>query len=99
MAFLPDPTEALTTAYVSTGWGSQYFNKDIDPIIEEAAVTMDDEKRAEIIKKAIRMLHEDVATVQIWANTSVYSMKSNIDFTPTLKNREPLMLLKDVRIR
>lgn len=99
MAFLPDPTEALTTAYVSTGWGSQYFNKEIDPIIEEAAITMNDEKRGELIKKAVRMLHEDVATVQIWANTSVYSMKSKIDFTPTLKNREPLMLLKDVKTR
>ena len=99
MAFLPDPTEALTTGYLSTGWGSMYFNKDIDPIIEEASVTMDNAKRGELIKKAVRMLHEDVATVQIWANTSVYSMKSNIDFTPTLKNREPLMLLKDVMVK
>ncbi|HEJ83982.1 MAG TPA: ABC transporter substrate-binding protein [Desulfobacteraceae bacterium] len=99
MAFLPDPTEALTTAYLSTGWGSMYFNKDLDPIIEEARVTMDREKRGELIKKAVRILHEDVATVQIWANTSVYSMKPDIDFTPTLKNREPLMLLKDVKVR
>ena len=76
-----------------------YFNKDIDPIINEAMETMDDEKRGEIIKKAIRILHEDVATVQIWANTSVYSMKPNIDFSPTLKNREPLMLIKDVKVR
>ena len=99
MAFLPDPTEALTTAYLSTGWGSMYFNKEVDPVIEEASVTMDPEKRGELIKKAVRMLHEDVASVQIWANTSVYSMKPNIDFTPTLKNREPLMLLKDVKIK
>ena len=99
MAFLPDPLEALTSAYLSTGWGSLYFNKEIDPIIDEAQGTFDEAKRAELIKKAIRLLHEDVATVQIWANTSVYSMKSNIDFSPTLKNREPLMLLKDVKIR
>jgi peptide/nickel transport system substrate-binding protein len=99
MAFLPDPTEALMSAYLSTGWGSLYFNKEIDPIIDEAQGTMDDAKRGELIKKAIRILHEDVATVQIWANTSVYSMKPNIEFTPTLKNREPLMLLKDVKIK
>ena len=99
MAFLPDPTEALMSAYLSTGWGSMYFNKDIDPIINEAQATMDSAKRGELIKQAIRILHEDVATVQIWANTSVYSMKSNIDFTPTLKNREPLMLVKDVKIQ
>jgi len=99
MAFLPDPTEALMSAFLSTGWGSLYFNKELDPIINEAQSTMDDTKRGELIKKAIRVLHEDVATVQIWANTSVYAMKPNIDFTPTLKNREPLMLIKDVRIK
>ena len=59
---------------------------------------MDDKKRGELIKQAIRILHEDVASIQIWANTSVYAMKPTIDFTPTLKNREPLMLIKDVRI-
>jgi peptide/nickel transport system substrate-binding protein len=99
MAFLPDPVEALSSAYISTGWGSMYFNKDIDPIIDQAQSTMDSVKRGELIKQAIRILHEDVATVQIWANTSVYSMKPNIDFTPTLKNREPLMLVKDVKIQ
>ena len=99
MAFLPDPTEALMSAFLSTGWGSLYFNKELDPIIDEAQSTMDDTKRGELIKQAIRVLHEDVATVQIWANTSVYAMKQNVDFTPTLKNREPLMLIKDVRIR
>ena len=77
-----------------------YFNKEqLDPIIEEAMVTMDDTKRGELIKKAIKILHEDVASIQIWANTSVYAMKQNIDFTPTLKNREPLMLVKDVKIK
>lgn len=99
MAFLPDPTEALTSSYMSTGWGSMYFNKDIDPIIDEAQATMDDAKRGELLKQAIRVLHEDVASIQIWANTSVYAMKPNVDFTPTLKNREPLMLIKDVRVR
>ena len=100
MAFLPDPVEAISSAYLSTGWGAMYFNKEqLDPIIEEAMVTMDDTKRGELIKKAIKILHEDVASIQIWANTSVYAMKQNIDFTPTLKNREPLMLVKDVKIK
>jgi peptide/nickel transport system substrate-binding protein len=99
MAFLPDPMEAISSAYLSTGWGSMYFNKEVmDPVIEEGMVAIDDAKRGELIKKAIRILHDDVATIQIWANTSVYAMKKNIDFTPTLKNREPLMLIKDVKV-
>jgi peptide/nickel transport system substrate-binding protein len=99
MAFLPDPTEALVTAYLSTSIMGVYFNPEIDAVIEKAQATMDEVERGELIKEAIRILHEDVATVQIWANTSVFAMKPNIEFTPTLKNREPLMLIKDVRIK
>ena len=99
LAFLPDPVEALATAYHSKGFGSMYFNSEIDPIIDEAGMTMDEAKRGELIKKAIKILHEDVASIQIWANTSVYAMQPNVDFVPTLKNREPLMLLKDVSIK
>ena len=98
MAFLPDPLEALTTAYHSTGFGSMYFNPDLDAVIDKARVTMDAEKRGELIKQAVKIIHDDVATIQIWANTSVYAMQPNIDFTPTVKNREPLMLIKDVQV-
>ena len=99
MAFLPDPTEALITAYLSTSAMGAYFNPECDVVIEKAQITIDEAERGELIKEAIRILHEDVATIQIWANTSVFAMKPNIEFTPTLKNREPLMLIKDVRIK
>ena len=45
------------------------------------------------------MIHEDVATIQLFTATDVYAMKSKIEFTPTKKNREPLMLIKDVKIK
>jgi ABC-type transport system substrate-binding protein len=60
---------------------------------------MDNKKRGELIKQAIKTLHDDVATIQLYTATDVYSMKKNIDFTPTKKNREPLMLIKDVKIK
>jgi peptide/nickel transport system substrate-binding protein len=99
MAHLPEPTEALATGYYSKQAMSLYFNKDLDTLIERIQTTMDDAKRGELIKQAIRMLHEDVASIQIYTATDVYAMKSNIEFTPTRKNREPLMLIKDVRIK
>jgi ABC-type transport system substrate-binding protein len=60
---------------------------------------VDNKKRGELLKQAIKVLHDDVATVQIYTATDVYAMKKNIDFTPTKKNREPLMLIKDVKIK
>jgi len=99
MAHLPEPTEALATGYYSKQAMALYFNKDMDTLIEKIQTTMDDTKRGELIKQAIRMLHEDVATIQIFTATDVYAMKSTIEFTPTKKNREPLILIKDVRIK
>ena len=99
MAHLPEPTEALNTGYYSKQRMAVYFNPGLDPLIEKIQSTMDNTKRGELIKQALRMIHEDVATIQIFTATDVYAMKPNIEFTPTKKNREPLMLIKDVRIK
>jgi len=99
MAHLPEPTEALNTGYYSKQRMAVYFNSELDSLIEKIQATIDNTKRGELIKQALRMIHEDVATIQIFTATDVYAMKSNIEFTPTKKNREPLMLIKDIRIK
>jgi peptide/nickel transport system substrate-binding protein len=99
MAHLPEPTEALNTGYYSKQRMAVYFNSELDPLIEKIQSTMDNTKRGELIKQALRIIHEDVATIQIFTATDVYAMKPNIEFMPTKKNREPLMLIIDVRIK
>ena len=99
MAHLPEPTEALSSGYYSKQRMAVYFNPQLDTLIELIERTVDDKKRGELLKQAIRMIHEDVATIQIFTATEVYAMKPKIEFTPTKKNREPLMLIKDVRIK
>jgi peptide/nickel transport system substrate-binding protein len=98
MAHLPEPTEALNSGYYSKQRMAVYFNPRCDALIELVETTMDPKKRGELIRLAIKMIHEDVASVQIYTATDVFAMKRNIEFTPTKKNREPLMLVKDVRI-
>jgi peptide/nickel transport system substrate-binding protein len=99
MAHLPEPTEALATTYYSKERMNTYSNPKLDALIEVIQTTMDNKRRGELIRLAVKMIHEDVATIQLFTATDVYAMKSKIEFTPTKKNREPLMLIKDVRIR
>ncbi|HVN97016.1 MAG TPA: ABC transporter substrate-binding protein [Syntrophorhabdaceae bacterium] len=99
MAHLPEPTEALSTGYYSKQRMAVYFNPKLDALIETIETTIDNKKRGELIKAAIKMIHDDVATIQIYTATDVYAMKPNVEFTLTKKNREPLMLIKDVRIK
>ena len=99
MAHLPEPTEALATAFYSKQRMNTYSNPKLDALIEVIQTTMDNKKRGELIRLAVKMIHEDVATIQLFTATDVYAMKSKIEFTPTKKNREPLMLMKDVKIK
>lgn len=99
MAHLPEPTEALATTYYSKERMNTYSNPKLDALIEIIQTTMDNKKRGELIRLAVKMIQEDVATIQLFTATDVYAMKSKIDFVPTRKNREPLMLIKDVKIK
>jgi len=99
MAHLPEPTEALATAFYSKQRMNTYSNPKLDALIEVVQTTMDNKRRGELIRLAVKMIHEDVATIQLFTATDIYAMKSNIEFTPTKKNREPLMLMKDIKIK
>jgi hypothetical protein len=65
----------------------------------ESKATVDDTKRGEVIKKGVRMLHEDVATIAIFNTIYVYAMKANIDFKATQKFTLPVVLVRDVTVR
>ena len=98
LANYPEPTQALDIGYTSGSPISVNYNPEFDAAVEAAWVTMDDAQRGELIKKAVRIMHEDVMSILIWSHNSVYAMKPNIDFTPTVKSTSPLMLIKDVRV-
>lgn len=99
MANYPEPTTALDITFSSGSPISQYSNQKFDALLERIKTTMDERERGELIKQALRKVHEDVATISLWGNNSVYAMKPNIVFTPTMKNRDPLILIKDVIIK
>jgi ABC-type transport system substrate-binding protein len=76
---------------------SLYRNPEFDTVLEKARATLDDEKRAGLIKQAARILHEDVASVLLWSNVTIYAMNKNIAFTPTVKAAHALIFLKDIK--
>jgi peptide/nickel transport system substrate-binding protein len=62
---------------------SVYNNPEFDKLCDEVYATMDDAKRAELTKQALRIKYDDVASVPIWSYVRVYAMKQNVDFTVT----------------
>ncbi len=59
-----------------------YSNEEVDKLIEEAARTLDDEKRSEIMQEAVRIGMEEVAYLPLHYQQQLYGMKENIKWTP-----------------
>ena len=71
----------------------------MDRIVGQAKATVNDAKRAELIKQAVKICYDEVAAIPIFSPVFVYAMTKNIDFTPTQKNAQDLVLIKDIVIR
>jgi peptide/nickel transport system substrate-binding protein len=94
-----DPSYNLDLFYTKGGGFSVYSNPEIEKLTAEAKATVDDLKRGELIKKAVRIIHEDVATIPVFNTVAVYAMKTNIEFKPTQKHAQDLLLIRDVTMR
>lgn len=94
----PDPTQALEIGFYSQSPIAFYKNPAFDVVLELARGALDDKKRGEMIKRAFRILHEDVASVLLWNNVTVFVTQKNLSFTPTLKGGDAaLVLLKNIK--
>jgi peptide/nickel transport system substrate-binding protein len=94
-----EPTYPISLGYSSDGSFSVYSNPELDKLIYEARATVNDTKRAELVKKIVRIIIEEVVTIPIFNTVAVYAMKENIDFKPTQKYFADLALVKDMTIR
>ena len=78
-----EPTSALAFVWASFSPFSTYRNADLDKYTAQAMGSIDPQKRAEAVKQAARIIHNDYVTIPIWNNVALYGMKPNVDFTPT----------------
>jgi peptide/nickel transport system substrate-binding protein len=94
-----DPSHALRNYLSSQGSRPGYANPESDKLIFAARSVMNDKDRAELIKKAARIIHDDVGYIPIFTAVSVYAMQKNIDFTPTKGVNFDYMYVKDVKFK
>jgi peptide/nickel transport system substrate-binding protein len=92
------------TYYIDLFFGAEaplgvYYNAELEKVNAEGRRTVNDAKRAAIIKKAIRIIYDDVASIPVYNPVYVYGMKKNIDFKPTLGIVHNLVLIKDVTVK
>ena len=94
----PDPTYTALSYFGCEGASSVYCNPEFDKILTEARETVNDAKRAELIKKLVKIMREEVPSIPIFENVAVYGMRKNVDFVPT-QDRLDTVLVKDMILK
>jgi peptide/nickel transport system substrate-binding protein len=97
IANFADPAYALNFAFSSHSPFSAYVNHEFDAIVAEADATLDNDKRAALVRKASEILHDDVGCIPLWNNVSVFAMKPNISLTP-IDGGIALLPLKNIAV-
>ena len=95
----PDPLAALNMAYISTSMFALYANANLDAVILELSNTSDPDDRAALIKKAIKIIHDDMPDVPIFNVVTVDAMKSNVIFEPHLYSGMGTVNVKDIAVK
>jgi peptide/nickel transport system substrate-binding protein len=93
------PTQPLNAYFSADGSRPVFTTPEITKVIREARSTLDDKKRAELIKKAVKMIYDEVGIIPVHNTISVYGMKKNIDFTPTKGTNFDYLYVKDMKFK
>jgi peptide/nickel transport system substrate-binding protein len=94
-----DPTQPLNFYFSSVSANPVYTTPEITKVIADGRSTMDDKKRAELIKKAVKLIYDDVGIIPIINAVSVYGMKKNVVFTPTKGVNFDFLFVKDMALK
>lgn len=94
----PTSTYFLSQSFTAEGGTSVYFNPKYESAIGEARATVDDTRRGELVKRAVKILSEDVALIPIFNMVTVYVMRNNIDFRATKYYTDPIHV-KDITVK
>ena len=87
--------EALYLSYYSKSPYVLYHYPEIDDGVIQAQAELDDQKRAEMVRKMEDFLYDQVASISLWDGMSVFAMKPSVHYTP-LAHRMPFLTLRNV---
>jgi peptide/nickel transport system substrate-binding protein len=92
VANLSDPIQGIILALYGKSRFSSYHNPEFDAMFEQADMMIDDSKRAPLIRKLMEIEQQDLPTITLWQYASVYALKHDLGYTPTLHGLEVLYL-------
>lgn len=77
-----DALGTLAYLFVGDSTYSSYQNPEVEPLIEEATMTVDDEARRELWYQVQEMVYEDAAWLFLWQQHDIYGVANDVNWTP-----------------
>jgi ABC-type transport system substrate-binding protein len=71
------PSYYLDLFYTKEGGFSVHSSPEIEKLVAEAKATVLDRKTAEMIRKAVKIIHDEVIIIPIFSTVAVYAMNKN----------------------
>ncbi len=79
----PDP-QSIGLFASCDGWISRYCNPEVTELLTAAQGTLDQEERAELYRRAARLLHDDPPAIYLWTATQIYGLNPRVSgFRPS----------------
>jgi peptide/nickel transport system substrate-binding protein len=72
----------------------RYANADLDALTARAVATLDDGKREELLREAVKMAMDDVAIIPLHQLVNTWAVKKTLDHTPRMDERTRAMDVK-----
>lgn len=69
-----DPQRYLDMLIKSDGFLSHYANAAVDELLSQSAVTLDTQRRQQLLAQVQRLLHDDPAAIYLWSAKDLYGV-------------------------
>jgi peptide/nickel transport system substrate-binding protein len=95
-----DPATMVYFTLSEQGSNSIYKSSDphFEPLVEQAVQIFDDAQRGAVVRKALRIVYDDVGVIGLWHASTLYAMKPNVNYTP-IQHQLPLMRLMNIKVK
>lgn len=100
IAGVADSTSGLFNQYSRVTPYAGYFNQTVNDLAVQVRATMDDNTRADLIKKAWQLIRADYAYVPLFTAARIYGMKDNLSYTPSSRGTgHEVVFIKDIKVK
>jgi peptide/nickel transport system substrate-binding protein len=100
VANVPDSTSGLYNQYSRKTQYAGYFNQTVNDLAVQSRTVMDDNARADVIKQAWRLIHDDYGYIPLFTAARIYGIKDNMNSIASARGTgQDVIMVNDITVK